>query len=80
MEEMSNDIVRFMDKENLTMASIGGHGYGAKVATATAINNYNRFTGIISLDSAPLDHKYHEAYQELKSYVDVATKTPLSSL
>jgi len=29
------------------MATIGGHGYGAKVAAATAINNLDRFTGVI---------------------------------
>jgi len=29
------------------MATIGGHGFGAKVAAATAINNLDRFTGVI---------------------------------
>jgi pimeloyl-ACP methyl ester carboxylesterase len=39
MEDMTQDIVRFMDEHKITMASIGGHGFGAKVATCTAINN-----------------------------------------
>lgn len=69
---MSNDIMRFMDENRLTMATIGGHGFGAKVATATAINNHNRFTGVMCLDGGPLDHKYYEAYQELKEYVTVS--------
>jgi pimeloyl-ACP methyl ester carboxylesterase len=47
MEELSNDIIRFMDQNKITMASIGGHGFGAKVAAATAINNLERFTGVI---------------------------------
>lgn len=47
MEDMSNDIVRFMNDNKITMATIGGHGYGAKVAAATAINHMNRFTGVI---------------------------------
>lgn len=34
---MGQDIVRFMDENRLTFASIGGHGFGAKLATATAI-------------------------------------------
>ena len=34
----------------------------AKVAAATAINNLNRFTGVIQLEGGPLDHKYYEAY------------------
>jgi pimeloyl-ACP methyl ester carboxylesterase len=59
---MSNDIVRFMDDKRITMATVGGHGFGAKVATATAINNSNRFTGVICLDGGPLDHRYYEGY------------------
>jgi pimeloyl-ACP methyl ester carboxylesterase len=47
MNEITNDIVRFMDQQKITMATIGGHGFGAKVAAATAINNLNRFTGVI---------------------------------
>jgi pimeloyl-ACP methyl ester carboxylesterase len=77
---MTEDIVRFMDDNRITMATIGGHGFGAKVATATAINNLNRFTGIISLDSAPVDHRYYEAYQELHKYVEVAHKLKIHTL
>ena len=54
------------------MATLGGHGFGAKVALATAINNMDRCTGVINLEGGPLDHRYYEAYQELESYVDVA--------
>jgi len=47
MEDMSEDIVRFMNENKITMATIGGHGFGAKVAAATAINHMDRFTGVI---------------------------------
>jgi pimeloyl-ACP methyl ester carboxylesterase len=67
---MSNDIVRFMDENKITLATIGGHGFGAKVAAATAINHNNRFTGVINLDGGPLDHRYYEAYQELAKYIE----------
>jgi pimeloyl-ACP methyl ester carboxylesterase len=69
MEEMTEDIIRFMDTNKITTATIGGHGFGAKVAAATANANLERFTGVIQLEGGPLDHKYHEAYQELDSYV-----------
>jgi pimeloyl-ACP methyl ester carboxylesterase len=52
------------------MATIGGHGFGAKLATATAINHMNRFTGVICLDGGPLDHRYYEAWHELKQYIE----------
>jgi pimeloyl-ACP methyl ester carboxylesterase len=77
---MSNDIVRFMDENKITMATIGGHGFGAKVATATAINNMNRFTGVISLEGGPLDHRYYEAYQELTKYIEVARNLNIANL
>jgi len=62
MEDISNDVMRFMDKQKLTMATMGGHGFGAKVALATAINNMDRVTGVINLDGGPLDHRFYESY------------------
>lgn len=69
MNDLSEDIIRFMDEKQITMATIGGHGFGAKVATATATANLERFTGVMSLDGGPIDHTHHEAYVELKNYV-----------
>ena len=51
------------------MATIGGHGFGAKLAIATATSHLDRFTGVMCLDGGPIDHTYHEAYTELRSYV-----------
>lgn len=69
MADIAEDIIRFMDQNKITMATIGGHGFGAKVATATATRHLERFTGVMCLDGGPLDHTYHEGYQELKSFV-----------
>lgn len=77
---MTNDIVRFMDENKITYATIGGHGFGAKLAAATAINHMNRFTGVISLEGGPLDHRYYESYQELASYIEVAKNINLSTM
>ena len=60
-----------MDDNKLTMATMGGHGFGAKVALATAINNMNRCTGVINLEGGPLDHTYYEAYDEVKGFVEI---------
>jgi pimeloyl-ACP methyl ester carboxylesterase len=78
LEEMSDDIVRFMDENKITMATIGGHGFGAKVATVTAINHMSRFTGVINLEGGPVDHRYHEAYLELKEYIQYANSLKLA--
>lgn len=62
------------------MATLGGHGFGAKVALATAINNMDRCTGVINLEGGPLDHRYYEAYQELESYVKLAAGMNLTKM
>jgi hypothetical protein len=56
------------------MATLGGHGFGAKVALATAINNLDRCTGVINLEGGPLDHRYYESYQELRGYVSALSQ------
>lgn len=80
MEDISNDITRFMDENKITMATLGGHGFGAKVALATAINNMDRCTGVINLEGGPLNHQYYEAYQELHEYVEAAAKMQVSEM
>lgn len=77
---MSSDIVRFMDEHKITLATIGGHGFGAKVAAATAIGNHNRFTGVINLDGGPIDHRYYEAYQELAHYIEAVRNLKIETL
>ena len=80
MDEMSNDIIRFMDEQKITMASIGGHGFGAKLATVAATNNLNRFTGVVLLESGPLDHQYYEAFHELRDYVKALSQLNVERL
>ena len=58
------------------MATLGGHGFGAKVALATAISNMDRVTGVVNLEGGPLDHRYYESYQELSDYVAAADNMP----
>lgn len=69
MEEMTNDVVRFMWENKISTATLGGHGFGGKLALATACYNYSRVTGVINLDTAPLDHRYHESFREFKGYI-----------
>jgi pimeloyl-ACP methyl ester carboxylesterase len=77
IDEMTNDVMRYMDTNKITMATIGGHGFGAKLATATANANLDRFTGVINLEGGPVCHKYHEAWYELKDNIDFAANMKL---
>jgi len=80
MEDLTADIIRFMDTNHITMATIGGHGFGAKVAAATASANLNRFTGVIQYEGGPVNHRYHEAWHEFASYVELAAKMNLNGM
>ena len=77
IDEMANDVIRYMDSHKITMATIGGHGFGAKLAIATANANLERFTGVVALEGGPVDNRYHEAWHELKSYIDFAANMRL---
>jgi pimeloyl-ACP methyl ester carboxylesterase len=57
---MSNDIMRFMYEYKISMASLGGHGLGAKIALATACYHYDKVTGIFGVDSTPMNQYYFE--------------------
>ena len=68
--EMSNDVIRFMWENKISMATLAGHGLGAKLALATGCYNPERVTGIISLDRCPMDQTYVQPYQELNGYLN----------
>jgi pimeloyl-ACP methyl ester carboxylesterase len=69
MEDVCNDIARFMGEKQLTMATVGGHGYGAKVASAFGSYYMEKTTGVVCLEGGPVDNSYHEAWEEVKDLV-----------
>lgn len=69
MEEVCNDVARFMGEKHLTMATVGGHGYGAKVASAFGSYHMEKTTGVVCLEGGPVDNSYHEAWEEVKELV-----------
>jgi hypothetical protein len=58
-----------MEEKRLTYVTVGGHGYGAKVASVFAGLNYDRVTGVMCLDGGPIDHSYHEAWTDVKTAI-----------
>ncbi len=80
MKDLAADIIRYMDNNDITMATIGGHGFGAKVAIATATLNLRRFTGVMCLDGGPVDQRYHPAYTSLKKSVNRLASLDLDSM
>lgn len=69
MEDVCNDVARFMGEKQLTMVTVGGHGYGAKVASAFGSYHMEKTTGVVCLEGGPVDNSYHEAWEEVKNLV-----------
>jgi len=66
---MANDVVRFMYENKISTATLAGHGFGGKLALAVGCYHAERVTGVIGLDTAPLDHRYFESFKEFRYYV-----------
>lgn len=80
MEEVCNDVARFMNEKQLTMATVGGHGYGAKVASAFGSYHMEKTTGVVCLEGGPVDNSYHEAWEEVKDLVADLGKVNVANL
>lgn len=55
VEDLANDVMRYMYSNKITMATLAGHGFGAKVALAAGCYNPERTTGVVCIDYSPMD-------------------------
>lgn len=56
---IQDDVARFMYDNQISMATLGGHGLGGKIALATACYHLNRTTGYFGIASTPMNQFYH---------------------
>ena len=56
-----------MYEQKISMATLGGHGIGAKIALAAACYHFDHVTGYFGLDSSPMNQFYHEAFAEMRN-------------
>jgi pimeloyl-ACP methyl ester carboxylesterase len=57
-----DDVMRFMYEHKISMATLGGHGIGGKVALAASCYHYDKVTGYFGINTTPMDQFYHEGY------------------
>ena len=48
-----------MYENKLSMATLAGHGLGAKIALATSCYHFDKVTGVFAIDSTPTNQYYH---------------------
>jgi len=70
MGEIADDVARFMYEHRISTATLAGHGFGGKVALATACYHHDRVTGVFGIDTSPMDHRYFVAFKEFKHYIE----------
>lgn len=56
-EEMSDDVIRHLDRMNIDKFTLLGHSLGAKTAMHIATKIEKRLDGLIILDASPKSHK-----------------------
>ena len=70
--EMAEDIKRFIDEKQLSIVTIGGHGYGAKLACVFGTNYLDRTSGVMCIEGGPIDHSYHPWWNECREAIRAA--------
>ncbi len=57
-ESQADDIVRFMYDHKISMATLGGHGLGGKIAVAAGCYHFDKITEICTFDTTPTNQYY----------------------
>lgn len=70
MTEQADDVLRFMYENQISTASVGGHGIGGKIALGMGCFHGKYITGYVGLDTAPVDHRNYEPFQEVAKWVN----------
>jgi len=52
-------------------ATLAGHGLGNHLAIATSAYEPSKFTGIVGIDSSPLDYRGFESLREIKKNLNI---------
>jgi len=63
------DVKRFIDEKQLSIVTVGGHGYGAKIACAFGTQYLDRVSGVMCVEGGPIDHSYHPAWNVTKESI-----------
>lgn len=70
-DEMSDDVIRHLDKLKINKFTLLGHSMGAKTSMHIATKLKDRLDGLIIVDAAPKDHRDNiNIYGNTKHIVD----------
>lgn len=78
LQDVADDVARFMDEKQLSIVTVGGHGYGAKIACAFGSSYLDKTSGVMCIEGGPIDNSYHPAWNQIREYIkqaNIITKT-----
>lgn len=73
-QDLAADVERFMYTNQITMATLGGHGMGAKTATLVGCYRPELVTGLLGLDYAPQSYQFFEFVAEIRKVITHLSK------
>jgi pimeloyl-ACP methyl ester carboxylesterase len=79
-EAVAMDVERFMYDQKITMATLAGHGFGAKNAMVTGCYRPELVTGVLALDYAPQDYTYFRVGHTYREIVNKLGKINLDNI
>ena len=69
-----------MNDKKLTFVTVGGHGYGAKIACVFGSLFNSRVSGVACFEGGPLNNCYHKAWEDIRNYVTECSKIPTENI
>jgi len=67
--DIANDIERFMKEKKLSIVTVAGHGFGAKIACHFGALFLDKVSGVACIEGGPIDLSYHQAWDEVRNYI-----------
>lgn len=70
--DMAEDLKNFLDEKKLSIVTVGGHGWGAKIACAFSTLYLERTSGVMCIEGGPIDHSYFQVWNDIRNNIKKA--------
>lgn len=75
---MASDVHRFMHENKIGSATLGGHGFGARLALLTGCYHSDYVTGFFGFDYSPMEYKNFDFIKQYRETLKAINEMDLS--
>lgn len=79
VEDLVGDVERFMYGNQISTATLAGHGFGARNAALVGCYKPHLVTGFLGLDYAPQDYRYFEVAHSIRAMIKKLEKIDMKN-